>query len=149
MRGMAAGEATVSQANTKEFEDGYERTFGKDRRPQRGKWVMDPKTGKLVDASTHVSEARALDAPIMAGRFYEGCVATDGTDLGSRQRHQQYMREHNLTIDSDYKETYKREADARARFYTEGNRSEADRKQRREDVARTVYELSRKEHRRG
>ena len=46
---------------------------------------------------------RAVDAPIMAGRFYENTASPlDGTDIGSRQKHRDYMREKGLTTADDY-----------------------------------------------
>lgn len=145
MRGTAAGEGVVSQANTKEFEEGYERTFGKpDGSAKGGKWVFDSELMKLVPAESYVPPSEAKDAAIMAGRFYENTSATDGTDIGSRERYNRYMREKGVTNISDYKEHFQKERAKKDRFFKEGNNTDADKKQRREDVARTVHELSKK-----
>jgi hypothetical protein len=86
----------------------------------------------------------------MSGRFYEEVgPATDGTPLNSRDRHRIYMKEHGVTVASDYQEHFEKERQARDNFYKTGNRSDADRKQRREDVGRSIYELEKKGRRRG
>ncbi len=100
-RGMAAGEQIVSQANSKAFEDGYSRIYG-DRKPQRGRWVWDEAAGRLVSAEDYQPPVRAVDAPIMAGRFYENTRATDGADIGSRAKHRAYMKAMGVAPASDY-----------------------------------------------
>lgn len=49
-----------------------------------------------------VEPQRALSAPIMMDRFYENTCATDGTDIGSRRKHREYMRLNGLTTVDDY-----------------------------------------------
>jgi hypothetical protein len=147
---MAAGEPINSQANTKDFEEGYERTFGRVEGKKGGKWVYDEKLQKFVDIAHYQPEERALDAPILSGRFYEEAgVATDGTPIDSKPKHREYMRSHGLTIDSDYKEQQKKDTAVRENFYQTGNMTDADRRQRREDVGRTAYELSKRGRNRG
>lgn len=100
-RGMVAGEAIVSQANTKAYEDGYERTFG-NRKAQRGRWVWDAEASKLVSAEDYVSPSRAVDAPIIADRIHENTQSPiDGSDIGSRRRRREHMRTHGVEDASD------------------------------------------------
>jgi hypothetical protein len=91
-RGMVNNEPIVSQAQTKAFDEGYERTFG-DRKPQRGRFIYDPAQGKCVPADDYRAPERAADAPILSGRFYENTAATDGVDIGSRAKHRAYMKD--------------------------------------------------------
>lgn len=100
-RGTANGEPVVSQAATDDFREGYARTFG-DRKPQRGRWVYDESQGKLVPAESYCPPERALDAPVMVDRFYEGVRATDGADIGSRKKHREYMRRNGLAPADDF-----------------------------------------------
>ena len=86
-------------------------------------------------------EKRAVNAPIMAGRFYENTAATDGTDIGSRKRHREYMHSRGLTTADDYPKFW----DAKAKERAVALSPEWDQKGRRDDIARTKYEL---EHRR-
>lgn len=136
-RGMVVGEKIVSQARTKEFEQGYDRIFG-DRKPQRGRWIWDAALGKLVSAEDYREPERAADAPIMAGRFYENTCATDGTDIGSRRRHKAYMREHGLTTADDYRSTWDK-AKERRETAREGR---VPSRARREALERKMYELT-------
>lgn len=106
MRGTVIGEKVVSRARTEEFDAGYDRTFGKDRKPQRGRWIWDEAQQKLVAADEYVPPSRALDAPILAGRFYENTKATDGTDIGSRAKHAAYMKANGIAAASDFSPAY-------------------------------------------
>ena len=68
---MSTGADNKTLPVTREYEDGYERVFGK-KEPERGYWIQHPITGELVPASEYTSPApHAKDAPVMAGRFYE------------------------------------------------------------------------------
>lgn len=104
-RGTVVGEGVVSQASTEEFREGYERTFG-DKKAERGRWVYDEAQQKLVRAEEYQAPERAVDAPILAGRFYEGVKAVDGEDIGSRAKHRDYMRRHGVTSFSDFGPDY-------------------------------------------
>jgi hypothetical protein len=129
-RGMVVGEAIVSQANSEDFRSGYERTFG-DRKPQRGRWVMTP--DGLVPADEYRAPERAIDAPILAGRFYENTCATDGSDIGSRTKHRAYMRDRGLASADDFSPGYYERVRKQAQAQ--------HRKDRRETIARRLYEI--------
>jgi hypothetical protein len=131
-RGMVVGEAITSQANTQEFSEGYERTFG-DRKPQRGRWVWDAAQGKLVSADEYQAPERAVDAPILSGRFYENTSTTDGVDIGSRQKHRAYMRDRGLAPADDFSPGYYERVRKQAQ--------DEHRKERRETIARRLYEI--------
>jgi len=137
MRGTAADEPVVSKARTKEFEEGYERLFG-DHPPIRGKWVYDESTQTLVPVENYVSPPRALDAPVMVGRFYENTQATDGTDIGSRARHKAYMHDNGLTTVDDYKQTWQKAAEHRA----EAQQGHLPDPKRREVLERRFWEIN-------
>lgn len=97
------------------------------------------------DLGDYAEEQRALDAPIMVDRFYENTSTVDGVDIGSRRKYRDYCKEHNVTNSADFKETWKKDAETRAKFFTEGG-DHKERAERRETVARAWYEL---ENRRG
>ena len=132
-RGMANDEPINSQAQTKEYDEGYERTFGKDRKPVRGRWVYDEAQQKLVPADQYVAPERAVDAPILSGRFYENQKATDGEDIGSRRKHKEYMARHGVTAFSDYGPDW----EARVRK----QRDMDARKAKRERIERKFWEI--------
>lgn len=131
-RGTVNGEPVVSQANNDAYREGYTRALG-DRPVQRGKWVWDEAQQKLVRAEDYCPPERAVNAPILVDRFYEGVKATDGTDIGSRRKHRAYMKAHGLTTADDFGPGYftriKREREA------------ATKKERREVIARRMWEI--------
>lgn len=104
---MSTGKDPKTMAQTKAFDEGHERIFGRNRKPQRGRWVQDPVSGKLIPADEYVppsSEAR--HAPVMVDRFMENTVAQDGTDIGSRAKRKEYMRRERVGDASDYSKEY-------------------------------------------
>jgi len=112
---MSTGADNKTMAQTKAFDAGHERIYG-NRKPQRGRWVQDPQTGKLIPAHEYVPAPRALDAPICVDRFMENTVAQDGTDIGSRAKRKDYMRRERVGDASDYsKEFFAKRRDARDR----------------------------------
>jgi hypothetical protein len=78
---------------------------------------------------------QALNAPILMDRFYENTCATDGTDIGSRRKHRDYMRRNNVTVASDFAGTW----DAAAREREAIRKGENDRRERREQVERAMH----------
>jgi hypothetical protein len=132
-RGMVNNEPIVSQAQTKAFDEGYERTFG-DRKPQRGRFIYDPAQGKCVPADDYRAPERAADAPILSGRFYENTAATDGVDIGSRAKHRAYMKDRGLAPADDFSPGYYERIRKEAQEQT--------RKSRREALERKFYEIS-------
>lgn len=151
-KGMVAGQQIRTGNLTKEYEEGYELAFGKDRKPVRGKFVFDPRQGKCVPIEEYVPEVRAVDAPILAGRFYENNavqVADEKTglpvmrDIGSRRRRSEFMKERGLADYDDFKGVIQKKEKERADFYTTGG----DHKARREAIERTIYNLEKQRRR--
>ena len=140
MRGTAAGERIVSQAQNKAFDEGHERIFGANRKPQRGRWVWDAQAGKLVDAANYVPAEHARNAPIMVDRFYEGARMLDGADVGSRKKHRRYLKDRGVTTADDYAGKggeWERAAERRKRF----GRLPEDSAHRKEIMGRELYRI--------
>lgn len=78
----------------------------------------------------------ALHAPVMVDRFYENVRATDGTDIGSRRKHRDYMRAHNLTTADDFKGTWEKAASEREAIRA----GQHDKRERREAIERALYQ---------
>jgi hypothetical protein len=78
----------------------------------------------------------ALHAPIMVDRFYENTVATDGTDIGSRRKHRDYMKANNLTTMDDFKSTWDKAAREREAI----RQGQHDKKERREQIERALHQ---------
>lgn len=119
-----------SKPQTREFDEGYERIFG-NRKPQRGRWVWDEVAGKLVSAEDYVPPSRS-GTNIMVDRFYENTCALDGTDIGSRAKHREYMRQHGLAPADDFKEHPDR---------MRKQQELADARERRETIGRAAYRV--------
>jgi hypothetical protein len=89
----------------------------------------------FVDAALLGLEAEvlALNAPVLMDRFYENTQATDGTDIGSRRKHREYMKRTGLAPSSDFSPGY----------YENVKKSDIrdDSKARRDAVARATYEV--------
>ena len=136
-KGSVAGQPIRTGDLTPEYEAGHERTFGepdpKFPRGRRFKW--DPWQKKLVPVG-FVEEKKAIHASIVTDRHYENTCATDGTDIGSRRKHRDYMRRNNLTTVDDFKETWSTAAREREAI----RNGEHDRKERREAIGRALYE---------
>ena len=80
-----------------------------------------------------VPDQLAKDAPVMPGRFYENTKATDGTDIGSRWKHKEYMRQKGVTVTSDFTHEW---------YESERKKKELqEKKERREDVARAAWQV--------
>ncbi len=105
---MSTGADNKSLPNTKEYEENYDRIFGKDHKPTRGTFIWDGQ--HFVPAVEYKPPPTALDAPVMVGRFYENQSVTEldannrpvQIDIGPRPRHREYMKERGLTTVDDY-----------------------------------------------
>lgn len=132
-RGMVAGQAIQSQAQTKEFDEGYERIFGKERKPCRGRFVYDAAAGEVVEKDAEWTDAEIHAAIGTEELTYGDARATDGTPINTRKRHREYLKSKGLCMASDYSAEYQANEAAR--------RERAEDKERREMVERNVYKI--------
>jgi len=82
-----------------------------------------------------VAEKRALDAPIVTDRYYENTAATDGTDIGSRRKHREYMKRNNVTLASDFSHQWAKQAEERESM----RKGDFDHRARKEAIERALY----------
>lgn len=95
----------------------------------------DPETGQVHSVEVpHDFQAHEERPPVYTDRYLEGAVATDGTDIGSRQKRRAYMQAHGLADADDYKGVWAKAAEQRAAFYGGRHDTEA----RREAIARAL-----------
>lgn len=81
----------------------------------------------------------AINAGIMAGRFYENLgKTTDGVPINSRRDLREHMKRANVTHMSDFTETWKKAAKEREQHRQGG--TERDRRERKEALARAIYQ---------
>lgn len=106
--------------------------------------------GKDCRGSINLNEApplqtEAVNAPILSGRFYENTSALIAdergqplkVDIGSRQRHREFMRQRGVTTSDDFAESWKPEAEERRK----ANEELQETKERREAIGRSLYEV--------
>ena len=95
---------------SKEYEDGFEKTFGKNRSKYRsGRWKWSKELGKLIEVGGPEDEGvedQARNSGVMCDRFMEGAKAPDGTDISNRKRYREYKKRSGATDASDYKPDY-------------------------------------------
>lgn len=144
-RGMVAGQSITTQAQTKEFDEGYERIFGKDRKPARGRYVYDEHGAIPVDEDFAGTNAERM--PVFTDRYMEGQRATDGTPIDNRTRRRRYMEKHGLTDLSDYgSRHFEKAAQAREEIRKGTYGGQADRELHTQ-VGRALYEARKKKRR--
>lgn len=109
----------------------------------RRRFIYDPELQDLVEVGedfvNHAGPSRKSDAEV-----YGGLQATDGTPIDSRTKHRRYMKERDLSLTSDWTETWAKAAEKRAEVFTTGG----DHKQRREQVERAFHEVTERGRRR-
>lgn len=133
-KGMVAGQSIKTGDLTRAYEDGHKRIFGEpDPDAPRGvRFAWDPASKRLVPASM-LAASKALDAPVLAGRFYENTMSPiDGTDIGSRRKHREHMKRHGVTTADDFGKEWGRAEKERELIRNGG----FDAQGRREDVRR-------------
>jgi hypothetical protein len=82
----------------------------------------------VVPAMSGLANALAGD------RHYEGLRAPDGTDIGSRTKHREFMRRHGLTTADDFSGQWTAAAKEREAYY----KGTFQDKELREDISRQV-----------
>jgi hypothetical protein len=98
------------------------------------RYVWRPGVG-LVEFHKAPPEARVH---LQTDAGFDNMRAGDGTDLTSRSKWKRYMRENNLTLSADWKETWAKNQAKREKLVT----GQADDPRRRETVRRVVYEMN-------
>ena len=77
----------------------------------------------------------ALHNALAGDRHYDGLAATDGSNISTRSRHRQYMKEHDLTMATDYTNTWAKAQKEREALRT----GDFQDKHLRETIEREVY----------
>lgn len=141
MRGMVAGQPIVTQAQSKEFDEGFDRIFGKERKPvEKGRFVYSQEAGQVVKVGSGWTDAEQRALTATEGITYRNARATDGTDISSRTKHRNYLKANNLSMASDFKEHWKK-AEQHREAVQSGN---ADTRERREIIGRALHESKRR-----
>lgn len=142
-KGMVAGKPIQTGTQTKEWDEGFSRTFG-ERKPARGRFVYT-QGGEPLESPIHVdAEWKQPDSgPTLKSEeevYGSLTPATDGSRLDTRRRHREYMQANNLTMDSDFKGVWAEAEKKREAMY----RGDFDHKARREAIERAAYDVEKK-----
>jgi hypothetical protein len=84
--------------------------------------------GFVMERKLSVVPGTAASNPLAGDRHYEGLAASDGTNIGSRTAHRNYMKSKDLALATDFKETWTKAAHERLAL----RKGEADRTLKRE-----------------
>lgn len=101
-RGMVAGQAIQTQAPSAEYDEGFERIFGKDRKPQRGRFVWSQEQQCMVEVGADWTDAERRAQTSTEEIEYGNLRATDGADISSRRKRREYMAATGVTDSSDF-----------------------------------------------
>jgi hypothetical protein len=113
---MVAGQPIQTQAQTPEWDSGYERIFGKDRKPQRGRYVFNPETGACEEVGSDWSDAPRKALTSTEEIAYGNLQTTDGVDISSRKKRREYMKASGVTDSSDFsKDWFAKQAKSKER----------------------------------
>jgi hypothetical protein len=129
---MVAGQPIATGAQTKEFDEGYERVFGKGTK-ERGRFVY--RDGQMVRVDGDWTDAERRAQTSTEGIEYSNAVTTDGVDISSRRKRRDYMTATGVTDSSDF-----------SREYIEGRKKDAEKtndRQRKTDLVETYKQLKR------
>jgi hypothetical protein len=98
-RGMVAGQPIQTGAQTKEFDEGYERVFGKGG-GERGRFVY--RDGQMVNVDPDWTDAERRAQTATEELVHGKTQTTDGVDISSRKKRREYMAALGVTDSSDY-----------------------------------------------
>jgi len=79
------------------------------------------------------------DGLLYNDRIYDGLRADDGTDISTRTKHRDYMRQNGLTTMDDFKGEWATAEKRREEYYT-GKRGSVSK----DDIARAIHQLESK-----
>lgn len=139
-KGMVAGQPIKTGAQSKEFDEGYDRIFGPDRKPIRGRWRYDATQGKCVDIDAEWSDAEKRALTATEELVYGKTQGADGSDISSRSKHRAYMKQNGLALAGDFTEHWKKAEKERERVLS----GQADSKATKETIGRELYRLDSK-----
>ncbi len=107
-------------------------------RMSRTRYWFNPETKEMQDHPYHPPEER-IGLQLVTDSWYEGARAPDGTDIGSRTKHRNYLKATGLAVADDYKETW-----AKAEAVREAKRKgehEPTNRALREKIEHSIYKV--------
>jgi hypothetical protein len=101
----------------------------------RRTYRYDKKRGEMVEVYRDASEHKIK---YISDAHYDGLRATDGTDISTRKKHREYMKQHGLTTADDYSSSWAKAKKEREDYYTRGGTIT------RNDILRVIHQLENK-----
>lgn len=107
----------------------------------RRRFRFNEETQALEELGSDWTDAETR-APVTTEGLVYGNLgrSTDGVDISTRRRHQEYCKAAGVAVSSDFKETWARDAKSREAL----QRGDFDHKARREALGRAAYEVEKR-----
>lgn len=90
-------EITTSAVNSEEYDKGYEKIFGKDRKPQRGSFIFDEELMKMVSKDEYYArkyqDVKSSFTIIEEIKPYQSMI--DGSMITGRRDHREHLKRNN------------------------------------------------------
>lgn len=106
----------------------------------RRRFIWSVEENRLVEVGGEWTDAPRRAQTPTEELTYGGMRATDGADISSRKKHREYMKHHNVALASDFKETWAKAGEERAKFY----RGESRDTKLREQIGRAMEQRRKK-----
>ena len=100
-------------------------------------YKYDKNQGKLIEI-TKQKQGPADKKVFVSDTHYDGLVATDGTDIGTRKKHREYMKQNNLTTVDDFTNSWPEARESRENYMQNGGTF------RKEDISRAIHKIESK-----
>jgi len=99
-------------------------------------YIYDKQLKKIVEVTPRKRTRK--NNIMVSDNHYEGLRATDGTDISTRKKHRDYMKQHGLTTVDDYKDSWAKKKTERENYYQKGGTITRD------HIRRIIHQLENK-----
>jgi hypothetical protein len=95
------GDVIATREITKEYQDNYEKIFGKKEKSSVKRWIQDPETLKLVPADEYYSGPKENAGPYIRDdvKTYQSMI--DGSMIEGRKAHREHLKRNNCIEAAD------------------------------------------------
>jgi hypothetical protein len=104
---------------------------------KRYAYRLNEETGLAEAVEVDLDYRPPARVEISMDRHYENTAMTDGTDVGSRRKYNEYLKRTGMAPADDFKETWAKAAKEREAIAQGGH----DSAERRDQIGRTIYQL--------
>lgn len=129
-KGMVAGQPIRTGELSKEYEQGFDATFG-ERKRVRGRFRWDPERKEMVSLDEDWTDTERKALTPTEELTYGGAKATDGTPINSRKKLREYLRSTGTAHASDFSREFVEKV--------KQDKERSDQKEGRERIAEAVH----------